>query len=362
MSRRSLLSFVLLNVLVTFVTVFAIIGLWTRIAPPPTRMPDLSGPPIVVTKLVTVVVTASGGQAGAPNINAATSDPRGTQVALVSVTPGSASASVPPTVGLGTVPTLDPSLLPPGLGPTNTMTPAPPGIATITPGVVETNSLASLSPSATAEGGCPTYALKKGDTLGSIGQTYGVPVADIMKANNLSESDLTRLQIGQVIIIPVNGCGLATEEPSATPTRFVVPTLPPTVTMVPTASTSQVEIVQVIGAGDITSEAVEIRNSSGGVIQMQGWQLTDAKGKIFTFPEFRIMPGGRVTIYTKDGANTPIVLYWGQPRAVWTDPNQEIVIIDSQGAVQVRRTVSGAPAPEGVTEPSGFTPTETKVP
>ena len=35
---------------------------------------------------------------------------------------------------------------------------------------------------------------------------------------NLTERDLTRLQIGQVLIIPVNGCGLATEEPSPTPT------------------------------------------------------------------------------------------------------------------------------------------------
>jgi LysM repeat protein len=351
MSRRSVLGFILLNVLVTLVTVFAIIGIWTRLAPQPTRLPSLSMPPIIIT---------------------ATIDPKSTQVVYVVVTAtpsqnnGTAQGNQAPTPGISTtasaevasVPTLDPTLLPPGMGPTNTLTPGPTTNPLITP--VGSDVPVESSPSATAQGGCPTYSIKKGDTAGSIAETYGVAVADLMRANNLTERDLTRLQIGQVLIIPVNGCGLATEEPTPTPTRFVIPTLPPTVTLVPTASSAQVEIVQVIGAGDITSEAVEIRNSSGGVIQMQGWQMTDLKGKIFIFPEFRIMPGGRVTIFTREGNNTPIVLYWGQPRAVWTDPNQEIVIIDSQGAVQVRRTVSGAPLV--ATDQSGFTPTETRTP
>ncbi len=358
MSRRSLLGFVLLNVLVTFVTVFAIIGLWTRLAPQPTRLPSLSMPPIIITatpdpkrtQVVYVVVTAT------PSSNAA-------GVSGEQPTPGASQDTTTPAGGLGAVPTLDPTLLPPGMVPPTT--PAQPLNMTPTTGVA-LSITGSPTGSATDQNGCPTYSIKKGDTAGSIAQTYGVSLADLMKANKLTDRDLTKLQIGQVLTIPLNGCGLATEEPSQTPTRFVVPTLPPTVTFAPTASNAQVEIVQVIGAGDITTEAVEIRNASGGVIQMQGWKLTDSKGKIFTFPEFRIMPGGRVTIYTREGKNTPIVLYWGQPRAVWTDPNQEIVIIDSKGAEQVRRTVSGNPAPlEGTDQSStsnGFTPTETQVP
>src|SRR5438874_1889438 len=112
MSRRSLLSFVLLNVLVTFVTVFAIIGLWTRIAPPPTRLPDLSAPPIIVTKQVTVIVTASGLPAVAPIVITTTPDPKGTQVSylVVTATPSSVPTNAAPTVGLGAVPTLDPAI------------------------------------------------------------------------------------------------------------------------------------------------------------------------------------------------------------------------------------------------------------
>src|SRR5262245_37467911 len=102
MTRRSLLGFVILNVLVTFVTVFGIISLWTRISPQSTRSAPSS--PLVV------VVTA-------------TLDPKATSVAYIVVTAtpqGSAGTPIAqPTPGaagatgvVDSVPTLDPSLLP----------------------------------------------------------------------------------------------------------------------------------------------------------------------------------------------------------------------------------------------------------
>jgi LysM repeat protein len=254
---------------------------------------------------------------------------------------------------LGTVPTLDPSLLPLSLG-------TLPGSVTemaITPGGPTLTPAAS----ATDKSGCPTYTLKQGDIAGSIATNFGVSLADLMRANQLTEADLTRLQIGQVLIIPVNGCGLATEEPSPTPTRFVVPTLPPTVTAMPTASKSLLEIVQVISPGDITAEGVELHNVSGGVIQMQGWKLIDTSGLTFTFPEYRMFPGGHVTIYTRAGTNTPIVLYWGQSRAVWGEPGQEVQIIDAQGTVQASRPVSDAAETAQPSDLGPFVPTATGV-
>jgi LysM repeat protein len=249
-------------------------------------------------------------------------------------------------LGVSGVPTLDPSLLPPSQN---------------TPSGTEAAGISVVTAAATSESGCPTYTIKQGDIAGNIATTFGVSLADLMQANNLTERDLTRLQIGQVLIIPVSGCGLATATPTVTPTPFVVPTLPPTVTLVPTAAKTQVEIVQVISPGDITTEGIEIRNVSGGVIQMQGWTITDAGEHTFTFPpEYRMFPGGRVTVYSRAGTNTPIVLYWGQSRPVWTDPALEITILDSKGEVQARRTVSGQ-AVAGTSEASdGLIPTETK--
>jgi LysM repeat protein len=350
MNRRSLLVLIILNVVVTFVVVSAILlvvwPMWQKLTMSPTRAVPLS-PPLIV------VVTA-------------TVDPRATQVAIVVTatpqsggvamnvaTPGAAEPITATALAeLGTVPTLDLSLLPPSLGTlpgSVTEMASTPGGPTLTP---------AASP--TDKSGCPTYTIKKGDVAGSIATNFGVSLADLMRANQLTEADFTRLQIGQVLIIPVNGCGLATEEPSPTPTRFVVPTLPATVTAMPTASKSLIEIVQVISPGDITAEGVELHNVSGGVIQMQGWKLIDSNGLTYSFPEYRLFPGGHVTIYTRAGTNTPIVLYWGQSRAVWGEPGQEIQIIDANGNVQASRPVSGAAETTQPSDSGPFAPTATE--
>jgi LysM repeat protein len=336
MSRRALLTFVVLNVIVTFATVAIIINVWTRVSPQPTPRANVSPLVVEVTKIVFITTTPD------PNQN--------TNPGSVGATPLSSpvgdSGAPTPVVGLSGVPTLDPSLLPPNQN---------------TPSGTEAVGISVVTAAATSEGGCPTYTIKQGDIAGNVATTFGVSLADLMQANNLTERDLTRLQIGQVLIIPANGCGLATATPSITPTPFVVPTLPPTVTLVPTAAKTQVEIVQVISPGDITTEGIEIRNVSGGVIQMQGWTITDSNERTFTFPpEYRMFPGGRVTVYSRAGTNTPIVLYWGQSRPVWTDPALEITILDSKGEVQARRTVSGQPV-AGTSEASdGLIPTETQ--
>ncbi len=353
MNRRSLLVFIILNVVVTFVVVSAILlvvwPMWQKLTMSPTRAVPLSPPLIVVvTATQDPRVTQSSGQ-----ILIVTATPQSGGVAMNIATPGdSESITATALAELGTVPTLDPSFLPPSLGtlPNNVTEMAiTPGGPTLTPGA-----------SPTDKSGCPTYTIKKGDIAGSIATNFGVSLADLMQANQLTETDLTKLQIGQVLIIPVNGCGLATEEPSPTPTRFVLPTLPATVTAMPTASKSLIEIVQVISPGDITAEGVELHNVSGGVIQMQGWKLIDASGLMFTFPEYRMFPGGHVTVYTRAGTNTPIVLYWGQSRAVWGEPSQQIQIVDAQGNVQASRGVSGAAETTQPADVGPFVPTATE--
>ncbi len=345
MSRRSLFGFILLNIIVTFVTVFTIINVWTRLAPQPTRQP--------VSQLF-VVVTATPNPNTTPasvQIVTATGQSSPNTIAALNGTPNEAEGTATALAGFGGIPTLDPSLLPTG---------QTAGITTVQAGTQ------AATGSATDANGCQTYAIRKGDTLGSIATTFGVPLADLMRANKLTEADATRLQIGQVLTIPLNGCGLATEVPTATPTKFVVPTLLPTVTLAPTASKTQVEIVQVISPGDITSEGVEIRNVSGGVIQMEKWTLSDSNGHTFTFPEYRMFPGGRVTVYTKDGKNTPIVLHWGQSRALWGEPGQMVTLSDAEGSIQAKRGGLGdAPGSDsGSDQSSGAdvpTPTESKV-
>lgn len=80
------------------------------------------------------------------------------------------------------------------------------------------------------------HTVAKGDTLGGIAVRYGVPSAEIAKANGITERTL--LQIGQVLIIPL-GTGtsaqttpIPTETPTSTPSPTPSPS--PTLTRLPT--------------------------------------------------------------------------------------------------------------------------------
>jgi len=204
---------------------------------------------------------------------------------------------------------------------------------------------------------CIPYAIQDGDTPFGIAETYGVSGFDIMEINGLTDETATQLQIGDVLIVPLEGCPLtaadivgvqsvdgteevteeATEEATAESTEEITstpsPTVIPTMTLPPTAVNAQIEIVRVISAGDITAEGVEIRNL-GGVVNMTGWTLTDSEGSTFTFPEQRLFTNGMVTVYTRVGQNTPIALFWGQSEAVWGDEGDAIVLANADGEAQ----------------------------
>lgn len=333
MNRRALLGFIFLNILVTFVTVFAIISIWQRLSPPPTRQP--LSPPIIV--VYTSTPDPRGTQVYVTIVTATPQNQTGEAVVAANTTLSSAEITATAIASLGAIPTLDPALLPASLG---TVSAELASDSTVSSG---DNTSLTTTPG-TDSNGCQTYVLKSGDTAGSIAQSFGVSLVDLMQANNLNDSSLTRLQIGQQLTVPVNGCGLSTPEPTGTPTRFILPTAQPTITLAPTAANAKVQVVQVISPGDITSEGIELSNVSGGVVQMQDWTLTDGEGHTFTFPEYRMFPGGHVTIYTRNGVNTPIVLYWKQQSAVWTTPGQHIQLSDNQGTVQATYSLPSTPA------------------
>lgn len=378
MNRRSLLGFIILNVIVTFITVFGVFSLLQRITPQATA--PVSQPLFVVvtatqdpkgTQVSYVIITATPGPGVTPADTGATPIPpqnptqdTGVQPNPPTVSSGPTNGGTVPTAASGgvdsgaptlppNIPTLDPSLLPPDLG-TPEAIGAP--LSTARSGTASANSASNG-----ASSNCQTYALKQGDTAGNIATTFGISLDDLMHANKLKETDLTRLQIGQILIIPLNGCGLATQAATTTntPTKFVVPTTPPTATIAPTADKAQIEITQVLAAGDINSEGIEIHNISGGVIHMQGWTVTDATGLKYTFPDYQMFPKGRVTLYTKKGVNTPVVLYWGQSKAVWGDPSEQITIFDAQGIVQATRPATASAPASSIQNDNGTVPTPT---
>ncbi|MYC95962.1 MAG: LysM peptidoglycan-binding domain-containing protein [Caldilineaceae bacterium SB0661_bin_32] len=87
----------------------------------------------------------------------------------------------------------------------NTATPPPPFPPL--PTVTET-AAATATPTPTPA--WMTYTIGAGDTIAKIANQFNIPQDELLRANNLTPRDVTRLQIGEVIVLP----GL----PQATPT------------------------------------------------------------------------------------------------------------------------------------------------
>jgi len=197
---------------------------------------------------------------------------------------------------------------------------------------------------------CILHVVKEGDTPFAIAEQYGASGFDLLQVNGLNEETATQIQIGDVLIVPLPGCPLigttvandtTSSEPTATPTAGPTeatievtpsPTILPTVTLAPTATNAQVQIVDVLKPGDITQEGVEIRNV-GGVVDLTGWVLSDASGDTFTFPEQRLFTNSLLTVYSRVGDNTPIALYWGRSAPVWA-AGDVVTLKDKDGHVQ----------------------------
>jgi LysM repeat protein len=225
---------------------------------------------------------------------------------------------------------------------------------------------------------CIQHTLQEGEFPSLLAEQYETDVASILLANGLSEEDALLLQIGQVLIIPREGCPLdqfvaaaaqtqtavalespATEaadagtpdpnapttEGEATPADGTLaeaptPSITPTITLAPTAQNAQIEIQEIVGAGDITAESVILFNT-GRSVDVAGWTLSDLDGNVYTFPELRFFNDGSLEILTRVGEDTPVVKFWGLSEAAW-GPGDVATLRDADGNVQ---SVFRIPAP-----------------
>ncbi len=173
------------------------------------------------------------------------------------------------------------------------------------PPVLATYIASSATPAATPTQALTRYQVQAGDTLGDISLKFGVPVAEIMKLNGLE--DANALGVGTVLFIPV-APGDTTIAPTATqePVKVEVSDTP-----LPPGNESRVVIANVFGAGDLATERVRLERRGDGDLSLANWQLRDENGHIFTFPQLTLYPGGAVDLYTGDGVNGVVALYWG---------------------------------------------------
>ncbi len=312
--RASVLTLVIINIIVTLVVVFVGISVFNS------RSGSSATNQIVIT--VPILITA-------------TKDPNATEgFRIITATP------LPGTPGVVSLPTdlLD------DIG--GTIASAP----TINPELIQGSS--ALQQTATSlPPNCILHTVVEGDTPFGIAEQYGSDGALLMEVNGMTDESAGLMQIGDVLIVPLEGCSLSappattdepTAGPSATPGPSGVPsdtaTLSPTpsqtftATLPPTATNAQVEIVRVLSPGDINAEGVDVRNN-GAVVDLTGWTLSTAAGEAYTFPQQRLFTGSVLTVYTRVGSDTPTAKFWGRDTALWSS-GATLTLTDADGDVQ----------------------------
>ncbi len=332
MKRRSLIPFVILNILISLGVAIGAIA-WVN-SNQPTQAP---------VSVITVEVRITN-----------TPDPSATiPVRIITATPL-------PGAGL-TVTAPQVAQLPEGLLPNQAGAQA--ALPTIDAAAL--GESADLAGTATAlPEFCIPHVLKEGDTPFGVAAVYGADPFRLLEVNGLDEVTSSFLQIGQVLIVPLPGCPLtaaspasanteAAAEPTSGPTETPTPgptltpsitftpppTSRPTVTLPPTAANAVVRIVEVLNPGAITAESVAIRNT-GQTVSIGGWTLSDDDGNTYTFAEQRLFQNAQITLFTRVGNNSPIVLYWNRDQAVF-EPGDTLTLRDASGAVQATYRIPG---------------------
>lgn len=134
---------------------------------------------------------------------------------------------------------------------------------------------------------------------------------------------------------------LVYKQPTPTPTATATPTNTPTPTQTATPKVSPTPTLNVFideiepdPVEDPLDEYVDIRNSSGTSVDMEGWILRDDGGNIFTFPDFTLANSGTVRVRSGTGTNTSSTLFWGRTQEdgdVWNDVSDCAYLRDGLG-------------------------------
>jgi LysM repeat protein len=153
-----------------------------------------------------------------------------------------------------------------------------------------------------------------------VGQIIYIPTAPLPSVTSTS--------------IPPTIVASATPRPSATGTHEPVSTPTPTAV----GQEAQVVIDKVIGAGVLENERVVLIRTGDGELPMAGWRLTDNQGNSYIFPQLTLYKDGAININSRTGQNSVVDLFWCLPAAIWS-PGKVVSIYDAQNNLRATYTV-----------------------
>jgi len=159
------------------------------------------------------------------------------------------------------------------------------------------------------------HQVQSGETLGDIAEKYEVTIDELMEINSLEDADA--IAVGQVIYVP--------DEQEQAPTPQPVES--------ENAVVGQIEIVSVVGIGDLNSERLIVGETGGGKHSLAGWQIRDEDDNVYTFPQATLYENGQIVINSKAGVDNPLELFWGLTEPAWQS-GERISLLDSKGQEQ----------------------------
>lgn len=181
-----------------------------------------------------------------------------------------------------------------------------------------------------------SHIVQTGDTLGQIALRYDIDVEAIMSANGIDNPNF--LSVGQELIIPEEGAPLPEAEDSGGEEGEVVvgddqlPTPIPTVPAV--EGEVLLEISEVISAGQVSLEAIQIVNNGSREASLRDWKLTDQLGNTYTFGQLTLFgDGAGISLHTGPGQDNATDLFWGLEEALWNSGDR-VVLYDDAGTVR----------------------------
>ncbi len=276
---KRLIYILLLNVIVSAVTILVILSLWERSHPSST---GISTPVvIVVTQTQSVVLPVVSNQA-AP----ATSRPTDTGV-IINETPGATQS-------------YDIEMIVYQVKEGDTL------------GALATEFNASVADIMTVNGLTDPNSLY-------IGQLLRIPTAPLPT---------------------ITPTPLPTETATVTLRPSVTATPGSTATSTPTQPSQEARVIieTVVGAGVLTSEHVVLQRTGEGELSMAGWRLEDAIGNSYIFPQLTLYKDATINLNTRPGEDTVLDLFWGLNSPVWAS-GKTAYLYDAQGGLRSSYTI-----------------------
>ncbi|GAB4500116.1 MAG: hypothetical protein OHK0052_16100 [Anaerolineales bacterium] len=107
----------------------------------------------------------------------------------------------------------------------------------------------------------------------------------------------------------------------------------------PDFSQPQLEIVRVVGAGDLPTEYLILRRVGTGALSLENWRIRSPNGAEYTFPQLILYDKGSVVnLHTTTGSNQVSDLYWGLSQSAWA-PGSLVTLFAPDGSIHTTYVV-----------------------